>query len=74
MKKIEKLEERVDDCEQYSRCLCVRIDNMAVYIAKLCYYYAPPRCHQKRLCYFVPYRHGKLDLRFVHGRAESVSQ
>ena len=30
VKKIEKLEERVDDCEQYSRRLCVRIDNMAV--------------------------------------------
>ena len=25
-----RLEERVDDCEQYSRRLCVRIDNMAV--------------------------------------------
>ena len=30
MKKIKKLEERVDDCEQYSRRLCVMIDNMAV--------------------------------------------
>ena len=30
MKKIEKLEERVDDCEQYSRGLFVRIDNMDV--------------------------------------------
>ena len=30
VKKIEKLKERVDDCEQYSRRLCVRIDNMAV--------------------------------------------
>ena len=30
VKKIEKLEERVDDCEQYSRRLCVRTDNMAV--------------------------------------------
>ena len=30
VKKIEKLEERVDDCEQYSRRLCVKIDNMAV--------------------------------------------
>ena len=30
VKKIEKLEERGDDCEQYSRRLCVRIDNMVV--------------------------------------------
>ena len=30
VKKIEKLEERVDDCEQYSRRLCVGNDNMAV--------------------------------------------
>ena len=26
--------------------------------------------HRKQLCYFVPYGHGKLDLRFVHGRTE----
>ena len=28
------------------------------------------RPHRKWLCYFVPYGHGKLELRFVHGRAE----
>ena len=28
------------------------------------------RPHRKWLCYFVPYGHGKLDLRFVHGRAK----
>ena len=39
-------------------------------LAKLCYYYAPPGPHPKWLCYFVRYGHGKLDLRFVHGRAE----
>ena len=26
--------------------------------------------HQEWLCCFVPYGHGKLDLRFVHDRAE----
>ena len=26
--------------------------------------------HRKWLCYFVPYGHGKLDLRFIHGGAE----
>ena len=41
-----------------------------LYLAKLCYYYAPPKPHRKWLCYFVPYGHGKLDLRFVHGRIE----
>ena len=30
MKKIEELEERVDDCEQYSCHPCVRIDNIAI--------------------------------------------
>ena len=30
VKKIEELEEKVDDCEQYSQRLCVRVDNMAV--------------------------------------------
>ena len=25
---------------------------------------------RKWLCYFVMYGHGKLDFRFVHGRAE----
>ena len=39
-------------------------------LRKLSYYYAPPRPHRKWLCYFVPYSHGKLDLRFVHCRAE----
>ena len=28
------------------------------------------RPHRKWLCYFVPCGHGKLDLRFVHGKAE----
>ena len=28
--------------------------------------------HRKWLCCYVPYDHGKLDLSFVHGRAESV--
>ena len=41
-----------------------------LYLAKLSYYYAPPRPHRKWLCYFVPYGHGKLDIRFVHDRAE----
>ena len=41
-----------------------------LYLAKLCYYHAPPRPHRKWLCYFVPYGHRKLDLRFVHGWVE----
>ena len=28
------------------------------------------RPHRKWLCYFVPYGHGKSDLRFVHGGAK----
>ena len=30
--------------------------------------------HRKWLCYFVPYGHGKLDLSFVHGRAEKCKE
>ena len=37
----------------------------------LCYYYAILRPHQKCLYYFVLYGYGKLDLRFVHGRAKN---
>ena len=40
-----------------------------VVLRNLCYYYALPRPHRK-CSYFVQYGHGKLDLRFVHGRAE----
>ena len=50
-------------------CAIIMLPNFV--LRKLCYYYAPFRSHRKWLCYFVPYRHGKLDLGFFfHGRAE----
>ena len=62
--------------ETYHFCM-LNIENVArsdlpqfYYLAKLCYHYAFPRSHRKWLCYFVPYGHGKLDLRFPHGWTE----
>ena len=56
-------------CFTYKRLPVLTYQNFV--LRKLCYFYAPLRPHLKWLCYFVPYGHGKLDLRFVHGRTEN---
>ena len=46
--------------------------SLILYLEKLCHSYAPLDLIRKWLCYFVMNGHGKLDLRFVHGRAEKM--
>ena len=55
-------------CLMYKRSPVLTYHNFV--LRKLCYYYALLGPHRKWLCYFFLYSHGKLDLRFVHGRAE----